>query len=296
VTPAVRPPSPPVIDRPQPSPGDVPTLLIRAVDRLTAAGVPSPRVDAELLLAHVLGVPRNRLLSAGGEPEAGHRAEFAALVERRAAREPVQHLIGTAWFRHVEVGAGVFVPRPETELLADAVLPVLRAAATPVAVDLCAGSGALALALADEAPAARVVAVEQRGPATDWLARNAAGSRVEVVVGDVRDAGLLADLRGGVDAVVANPPYVPAGTPVDPEVRADPPEAVFAGADGMALVPHVAARAADLLRPGGVLAVEHDATQGAAVPALLAADGRWRAIAGHRDLAGRPRYCTAVRG
>lgn len=258
--------------------------------------MPSPRVDAELLLAHALGVPRSRLQSAP-EPSPEQQAVFEAAVARRTTREPLQHIVGTAYFRHVElaVGPGVFVPRPETELLVDAVLPMLRAAETPVAVDLCSGSGALALAIADEVPKARVVAVEQHGTAADWLRRNAATSAVEVVVADVTDAGLLPGLRGKADVVVCNPPYVPDGTGIAPEVTCDPAGAVFAGRDGLAVIPHVIARAADLLRQGGAFALEHDETHGHAVPDLLRSDGRWQGIEDHRDLTERPRYTTAVR-
>jgi release factor glutamine methyltransferase len=219
--------------------------------------------------------------------------EFARAVERRAAREPLQYIVGRAAFRYVEVavGPGVFVPRPETELLVDAVLPALAPTAT--VVDLCAGSGALALALAHEVPGARVYAVERSPAALPWLRRNAAASGVIVVEGDVADPALLPELSGRVDAVVSNPPYVPAGTYVEAEVHADPADAVFAGADGLAVVPAVIARAAALLHPGGVLAIEHDETHAAAVPALLG-DG-WRDVADQPDLTGRPRYTTAVR-
>jgi release factor glutamine methyltransferase len=216
-------------------------------------------------------------------------------VTRRIAREPLQHIVGSAPFRTVEVavGPGVFVPRPETELLVDAVRPGL--AAGDRAVDLCAGSGALALALAAEVPGLRVTAVEADPDALAWLRRNTAATRVDVLAADVAAGPLLPELTGRVAAVVSNPPYVPAATEVAAEVRHDPAVAVFAGPDGLALVPAVIARAAELLRPGGVLAVEHDDSHGAAVPELLRADGRWRDVAGHRDLAGRPRFATASR-
>lgn len=265
--------------------------LAEATGRLAAAGVTTPRVDAELLLAHVLGIPRSRLLSA--RPSDEQRSAFAELIARRAARVPLQHLTGTAPFRHLElrVGPGVFVPRPETELLVDAVL----ADEPQVVVDLCAGTGALALAIAQEAPGTTCYAVERSPDALDWLRRNAAGTDVVVVAADVREPGLLAELAGRADAVVTNPPYVPRTTAVDPEVRADPDEAVFGGTDGLAVIPSVIARAADLLRPNGLFVMEHDDTQGRSVPDLLERDGRWTATADHDDLTGRPRFVTARR-
>ena len=269
--------------------------LADATARLLDAGVESARVDAELLLAHCLGVERSRLSTVDGVDEAVRR-DFVALVERRAAREPLQHICGSAPFRYLDVavGPGVFVPRPETELLVDAVLPALAAVTAPIVVDLCAGSGALALSIAREVPGATVYAVELLADALAWLERNA-GTEIAVVAGDVTDPSLLVQLNGRVDVVVSNPPYVSLGTDVEPEVRADPAQAVFAGADGLALMPVVIARAAALLRPGGALAVEHDATHGESVPHLLRSADAWRDVADHRDLAGTPRYATAVR-
>jgi release factor glutamine methyltransferase len=270
-------------------------LLTEATRRLAAAGVASPRVDAELLLACVTNVPRSRLalLDTIAAPDADR---LRRAVDRRAAREPLQHITGRAPFRHLDllVGSGVFVPRPETELLVDAIAPVAGRV-----VDLCAGSGALALAIAAECPGTEVWAVERSAAALSWLARNVArtpaGERVHVVAGDVTDAGLLADLHGTVAAVVSNPPYVPTCTPVTPEVRADPADAVFAGQDGLALWPHVVTRAAELLRADGVLAIEHDDTHALAAPGLVEADGRFTDVAEHRDLTGTPRYVTARR-
>jgi release factor glutamine methyltransferase len=263
--------------------------LDAATRQLAAAGVASPRVDAELLLAHYLGVERSRLSTVDGPVP----PEFPQAVQRRAAREPLQYIVGRAAFRYVDVavGSGVFIPRPETELLVDAVLPALTPAAS--VVDLCAGSGALAVSIAHEMPGARVYAVECSPAALPWLRHNAATTSVTVVAGDVTDPSLLAELAGQVDAVVSNPPYVPAGTHVEPEVSADPADAVFAGPDGLAVIPAVIARARELLRPGGVLAIEHDETHAEAVPGLLG--GGWRDVTDHRDLAGRPRYTTAVR-
>ncbi len=271
-------------------------LLRDATAQLAGAGVASPRVDGELLLAHVLGVERARLVL-NHDPDAKSRAEYAELVRRRANREPLQHIVGLAPFRHLllAVGPGVFVPRPETELLVDAVLPILRDLDRPVVVDLCAGSGALALAIANEVPAARVHAVERSPAALEWLRRNAATSDITVVDADVKDPALLRDLRGAVDVVVSNPPYVPSATQVEPEVHADPDEAVFAGADGLALMPAVIERAGELLRPGGMSAVEHDDTHAHAVLELLRADARWDKITDHTDLSGRARFATARR-
>ncbi|MCI4062407.1 peptide chain release factor N(5)-glutamine methyltransferase [Micromonospora sp. R77] len=278
-------------------------VIAGAARVLAGAGIEAPRVEAELLAAYVLDVPRGRLALADGFT-AAQRARFDALVQRRTAREPVQHLTGSAGFRHltVAVGPGVFVPRPETELLAGWGVDEGRRRAAPLVVDLCSGSGAIALAVAQELPGARVVAVERSPAALDWLRRNAADraaagdTPVEVVAADVTDPQLLPDLVGRVDVLLCNPPYVPRSVVVPPEVAAhDPDEAVFGGADGLAVIRPVVARAAQLLRPGGVLGIEHDDTHGSAVPALLRADGRYAAVREHRDLVGRPRFATASR-
>ena len=281
-----------------------PSLVVAGAARaLAGAGVEAPRVEAELLAAYVLDVPRGRLALADGFT-AEQRDRFDALVRRRIAREPLQHLTGSAGFRHLElaVGPGVFVPRPETELLAGWGLAAGRRRESPLVVDLCSGSGAIALSVAQELPGARVVAVERSPAALAWLRRNAAGraaagdTPVEVVAADVTDPELLADLIGRVDVLLCNPPYVPRSVVVPPEVAAhDPDEAVFGGADGLAVIRPVVARAAELLRPGGVLGIEHDDTHGAVVPALLAADDRYEAVEEHLDLVGRPRFATASR-
>lgn len=282
-------------------PVPVRVAVARAARALAAAGVDSPRPDAELLAAHVLGIPRGRLALAEGLTPA-QLARYEALVADRAQRVPAQHLTGTAGFDRLElaVGPGVFIPRPETELLARWATTVLAEAPVEVVVDLCSGTGALALAIAHARPGARVYAVESAPPALAWLRRNAAdraaaGDRpVTVVAGDATDPAVLAGLDGRADLVVCNPPYVPAGTPVPPEVAAhDPPQAVFAGPDGLAVIRPVLARAAALLRPGGWLGLEHDETQADTVPRLLA---RWfEEVADHPDLAGRPRYVTGRR-
>ncbi len=282
----------------------LPPVLARAVQELSAAGVASPRVDAELLAAHVLDVGRGRLplIDAIG---AGDQRRFEELVTRRAARIPLQHLLGSAAFRHLElaVGPGAFVPRPETELLTGWGIEAAAAAgAAPIVVDLCSGTGAIALAVADELPGARVTAVERSAAALVWLRRNAAAgtaaghAAIDVVQGDVTDPELLRSRDGTVDVVLCNPPYVPDCTPVPEEVLAhDPPEAVFGGPDGLAVIRPVVALAARLLRPGGAVGIEHDDVHATAVPELLRADGRFVDVTDHDDLSGRPRFATARR-
>ncbi|MDG6106086.1 peptide chain release factor N(5)-glutamine methyltransferase [Dactylosporangium aurantiacum] len=271
-------------------------MITAAARVLDGAGVASPRVDAELLAAHVLGVPRSRLLTAP-PPDPRQRAELDALVARRAARIPLQHLTGTAPFHghEIAVGPGVFVPRFETELLVEWAAAVVQAPRTTI-VDLCGGSGAIAIALWRED--LEVYCVERDPAALRWLRRNVArlAPDVRVVDGDVTDPATLRSLDGTVDLVVSNPPYVPEGAPVDVEVAAhDPHDAVFAGADGLALMPGLVARAAGLLRPGGWLGIEHDDSHGESLPALIRATGHFTDVTDHRDLAGRPRFVTARR-
>jgi release factor glutamine methyltransferase len=276
-------------------------ILRTATDRLAAAGVNSPRVDAELMAAHLLGIERAMLATRTADGvSADLEAEYQRMVARRVEREPVQHIVGQAPFRHLmlAVGPGVFIPRPETELLVDEALAFLGNADTPtgpIVVDLCSGSGAVALSVALELPSAIVVAVEREPDAVGWLRRNAAGTSVRVHAGDANDDALLAELRGTVDVVLANPPYVPRAAIVDPEVHADPAAAVFGGEDGLTLMPAVIARAAEWLRPGGFFATEHDRFHGRVVPELLRRDGRWRHIAGRNDLTGLPRFTVAER-
>ncbi|MCA2213544.1 peptide chain release factor N(5)-glutamine methyltransferase [Wangella sp. NEAU-J3] len=270
--------------------------MASAAADLEKAGVDSSRAEAEQIAAHVLDVHRGRLALID-TVRADEQRRIADLVARRATRVPLQHLLGTAAFRYLElaVGDGVFVPRPETELLAGWGIEHVRPGAT--VVDLCSGTGALALSVAHEAAPGRVVAVERSPAALVWLRRNASAYPVvEVVPGDVTDPDLLAGLRGGVDVVLCNPPYVPDGTAVPPEVADhDPAEAVFGGADGLTVIRPVVGLAAGLLRPGGVVGIEHDDVHADAVPALLGADGRFTDVTGHRDLSGRPRYATARR-
>lgn len=283
---------------------NVRALLDHAVAVLTAAHVPSPDADAELLVAHVLGLSRGQVQAravTGASLDAEERHAVLELVERRAAREPLQHLTGVAAFRSLElaVGPGVFVPRPETELVAQLAIDALLAvpSAAPRAADLGTGSGALALALATEVPHAEVVAVENSPRAFVWARENAAriGARnLRLVFADLADA--LPELDGTLDVVVSNPPYIPLGAiPRDPEVRLhDPEAALYGGADGLDVVRAVSATGRRLLRPGGTLVLEHGELQGADIRALLTADG-WSAAATTRDLLGRDRATHALR-
>jgi release factor glutamine methyltransferase len=265
-----------------------------AAATLAAAGVASPRHDAEELAAHVLGLSRSRLVLLDKLP-AGAAGRYAGLVEQRAARVPLQHLTGVAGFRRLElaVGPGVFVPRPETEVLVDWALARLRPG--DLVVDLCAGSAAIALAIADEAPGVTVHAVELEEHALAWAARNVAATGLPVTLhrGDVADPGVLAELAGAVDLVTANPPYVPVGAEVQREVAEhDPPAALWGGEDGLLTVRAVERAAARLLKLGGLVAVEHADAQGESVPAVFR---HWAEVRDHPDLTGRPRFTTARR-
>jgi release factor glutamine methyltransferase len=274
-----------------------PRLLLReAGRRLAEAGVGSPEHDAAELLAHVLRTTRSRLPlvdTVGAEDQ----AVYAELLARRAEREPLQHLTGTAAFRHVElrVGLGVFVPRPETELLAGWAIDRAReAAATPVVVDLCCGSGAIALSVAEEVPGAQVHAVELDPSAHEWAQANLAGTGVDLRLGDMADS--LPDLDGTVDVVVCNPPYIPldAWASVAPEARDhDPALALWSGDDGLDAMRVLEVTARRLLRPGGWVGAEHADVQGEVAAAVFLDSGRWTEVRDHRDLAGRARYVTA---
>jgi release factor glutamine methyltransferase len=270
-------------------------LLADARALLRDAGVASPEYDAAELLAHVLGTTRSRLPLVDVVP-ADRAAAYDALVARRASREPLQHLTGLTHFRHVEleVGPGVFVPRPETELLAGWAIEQALLVESPVVVDLCTGSGAVAKAIADEVPGARVHAVELDEPAHAWAERNLAGTGVDLRRGDMADA--FGDLAGTVDVVVCNPPYIPldAWESVAAEARDhDPHLALFSGDDGLDAMRVLERRAALLLRPGGVVGAEHADLQGESAPAVFTAAGRWTEVRDHEDLAGRARFLTA---
>lgn len=292
------------------------SVLVAAERQLAAAGVPDPRVDSELMLANVLGVSRTRLVLSN-EVDRSDLSRFEVMVARRVSRVPLQHILGEAPFRYrmLHVGRGVFIPRPETEIVTEAGIRALRATSTPapIAVDLCSGSGSVALALATEVPDTTVYAVELSADAVSWLTRNveqahdellAVRSIVHIVhadAGQVHEQD-LSELIGRVDVVVCNPPYIPAGSlPRDPEVREfDPPIALYGGDDGLDVVRAIATSAAALLRPGGTLVVEHGDEQGTAagqagVPFVLRENGSYDQVNDRVDLAGRDRFTIAVR-
>jgi release factor glutamine methyltransferase len=271
--------------------------------------VSSPQVDAEILLAYVLGVERNQLTSVN-QISGEQLFEFENLVARRANRVPLQHLTGIAYFRHLElaVGPGVFVPRPETELLVEAAIKHLKTVSSSrIAIDLCAGSGAIALSLALEVPGTTVHAVELSDDAFKWLTHNvvdhaakleAVESHVIVYHGNAGDQSLLSELFNQVDALVSNPPYIPSEMiPRDPEARDhDPAIALFSGSDGLDVAREVVLVAAELLKPGGFVGVEHADMQGESMPALFdAMPNTWTNVKDNLDYNKLPRFTTAVR-
>jgi len=282
--------------------------VVRSATRvLRDAGVDSAPAEAQLICAHVLGVDRSRLMVLDHvSPAEARRIE--GLVDARARdRTPLQYLLGSAVSGRLDlaVGPGVFIPRPETELLIDwtlAAMPPPGTGHAPVVVDLCAGSGAIALEIAHARPDAHVHAVELHAAAFAWLRHNAdlreaAGDTpVEVHRADATDPDLLAGLRGRVTAVVSNPPYIPVTDDLPADVLAhEPASALFGGEDGLAVVTPLVDVAAGLLAPGGTLAVEHDDTTGAAVAAVVWEQGCFGTVEQHTDLAGRPRFVTATR-
>jgi release factor glutamine methyltransferase len=306
-----------------------------AAARLAEAGVESPRAEAELIAAHVHGVRRTELHTV---PDASFDARFWEGIGRRAAREPLQHITGRAYFRYLEleVGPGVFVPRPETEVMTGWAIDRLREmdVAEPVVVDLGTGSGAIALAIAQEVPRARVHAVEADPIARGWTEKNVARvasaapytrGRVTLHSADFTGAdfrgadfrgadftrsdltgadfagpsvtapGAFGELAGKADLVISNPPYIPLGATVPPEVgEYDPPAALWSGADGLDAIRAVERAARRLLRPGGMVAVEHGAPQGAAVYWVFCEEAGWRDTRNHKDLARRDRFVTAT--
>jgi release factor glutamine methyltransferase len=272
-----------------------PHALVRSAEqRLAEAGVPSPAYDARALLEHVLDAEGR--LALVREVSDAQAESYAELVSRRMTREPLQHLTGTTGFRYVSlhVGPGVFVPRPETEELAGWAIDRARESESPLVVDLCTGSGAIAASVAHEVRTARVYAVELDPGAFVWAERNLAGTTVDLRQGDMGDA--FPELDGTVDVVVCNPPYIPleACESVAPEARDhDPALALWSGDDGLDAMRVLEATAARLLRPGGWVGAEHADVQGESAARVFLDAGRWTDVRDHRDLAGRDRYVVA---
>lgn len=293
-------------------------VLEAAAARLARAGIDTARHDAKLLIAESAGRSLSDVDKAvlmddafsqfAPSPEA--RGAFESMLTRREAREPLQHIVGHAPFRYLEleVGPGVFVPRPETELVVQEAIDWITAHGlySPRVVDLCAGSGAIGLAIATEVPGAQVWAVELDTQAAQWTRRNMhkVGERFPDLVANYRlevaDATCpvtLATLDGTADVVISNPPYIPlTNVPQQPEVRDfDPDTALYGGsADGMMIPERIIVRAAALVRKGGLFVMEHDITQGDRTVAFARANGFTEART-HADLTGRPRYLVATR-
>ena len=277
------------------------TTVKAATARLAEAGVDSPEHDARALAVHVLGLSRPSDLLMVDDLDAQQASAYEELVARRADRVPLQHLTGSVGFRYVEleVGPGVFVPRPETEAVVQYAVDALKGVADPLCVDLCAGSGTIAFALANELPGATVHAVERDADALAWACRNAANRvkagdpEVQLHLGSAEDA--LPGLDGTLDLVISNPPYVAtteAHIP-DPEVvDHDPHLALWAGEDGLDVIRLVEQAARRLLKPGGLVVVEHSDRQGESAPALFREAG-WSDVQDHLDYAGRDRFVTA---
>lgn len=282
-------------------------LLQQAASQLREVGVSSADQEARQLLAHAAGVELDRLPLLD-DVEDAHAAYFQTLINKRVRRVPLQHLTGRAHFRYLEleVGPGVFVPRPETEVMTgwaiEQLRPMVYAVARgesrhlPVVVELGTGSGAVAKSIAVELTGTRVHAVEISEEAAAYAARNLADTTVELYVQDM--VGALPELNGSVDLVIANPPYIPldAFESVVPEARDhDPPLALFSGDDGLDAIKIVAAEAARLLRPAGLLCIEHADVQGESAQRVLVQHGAFAGVRDHLDLVGRPRFVTAVR-
>ncbi len=279
-------------------------IVEHAARRFEEAGIDSAIVDAELLAGHVLELTRGGIQSEiirGAEITDAQADAITALYARRLNREPLQHITGKAYFRNLEleVGRGVFIPRPETEFVAQLAIDALRSVAgeEPIAVDLGTGSGAIALAMATEVSNSKIYAVEKSDDAIAFTRRNFAKISAEnttLVHGDLTD--VFGELDGTVSVVASNPPYIPlAAVPRDLEVRLHDPElALYGGEDGMQVMHQVSATAKRLLHSGGTLVVEHADSQSQQVSQLLLADG-WRQVRPHKDLTGRDRAVTAIK-
>ncbi len=267
-----------------------------AATLLAEAGITSARFDAEELAAHLTGTQRG-WLPLIDSPDDAFFTRYHAAIAARSRRVPLQHITGTAAFGPLTlfVGPGVFIPRPETEVMLEWAT-AQRLPEAPVIVDVCTGSGALALALAQHWPTARVLGIDNSDAALGYARKNSIGTTIKLVRADATEPGLLAELDGHVDLVVANPPYVPEAVELEPEVsQYDPPHAVFAGPDGMAVIPAIVGLAGRWLAPGGLFAVEHDDTTSQQTAERVGSTGLFEDIVTRTDLTGRPRFVTARR-
>ena len=277
-------------------------VVTHAVEKLIGAGIENPQVDVELLVGHVLELSRGQVQSAmiaDATIDDDRLKTLNDLFGRRYAREPLQHLTGIAYFRQLElnVGRGVFVPRPETESVVQLAIDFLNASelVEPIAIDLGTGSGAIALSMHTEVAKARVFAVEKSPEAFPFTQANFAKyPGAELVLGDLAD--VFNALNGAATVVVSNPPYIPVDmVPIDPEVHLfDPSLALYGGVDGLDVIRQVSITAKRLLREGGFLVIEHADSQSSQVCELLLADG-WQQVTAHQDLTGRNRSVSAIR-
>jgi release factor glutamine methyltransferase len=274
--------------------------LESATDKLTSAGVTSPSVDAELLGCFVLGIERSELtmLSLREElfPE-DKIVQFETSVARRVKREPLQHITGLAPFRHLElhVGPGVFIPRPETEQLVELAIESIKKIEKPLVVDLCSGSGAIAISLATELEGSRVFSVELSEQAFEFLSNNYQKYGLDTKSAKNEDlANAFDELEAQVDLVISNPPYIPdSAVPVDLEVQLHEPSlALYGGEDGLDVIRRISDRALYLLKPSGLLLLEHADTQAQAISQLLLNQG-WQEVISSQDLAGKDRMISA---
>lgn len=283
-------------------------LVRHASERFESVGIDSALPDAELLAGHLLGLSRGGVqaqILMGASLSESQAEKLSNLYGRRLAREPLQHITGIAYFRQLElsVGKGVFIPRPETEFVAqlaiDSIESAIAAGETqPIAIDLGTGSGAIALAMATEKTAAKIFAVEKSAEAFPFTQANfnryADQGNATLIQGDLADA--FEHLDGTVSVVASNPPYIPLQMiPRDEEVRLhDPALALYGGEDGMSVIHLVSASAKRLLVTGGALIIEHADSQSEQVSQLLLADG-WREVRAHKDLTDRYRAVTAIK-
>jgi release factor glutamine methyltransferase len=277
-------------------------LLSESSGKLSEAGVASAIVDAELLACYCLGISRSGLalmVATNQEFPNNSLENFQSALARRVAREPLQHITGTAPFRHLElkVGPGVFTPRPETEQVVGFALERASTYPSPVIVDLCSGSGAIAISLATEIPGSTVFAVEKSKEAFAYLRENAAS--YGLTEANLRNEDLqnsLPELDGKVDLVISNPPYIPNDAiPIDLEVQLhEPSMSLYGGVDGLDVVRQISSRSIKLLKPGGLLVMEHADTQSSAIGKLLLAEG-WLEIVARADLAGKDRMISALK-